>query len=105
MSEEDEEDEIDKLEVIELDKLEDYLLKDSPFTKRPFSDATKKSYRATYTKLRALLEEDINKSSQKRTLKIINELVDFIISFFIKILSHICLILLRNSLSISFKVS
>ena len=58
----------------ELDKLEDYLLKDSPFTKRPFSDLTKKSYRATYTKLKTLLEEDINESSQKRTLQIINEL-------------------------------
>ena len=73
MSEENNEEKTVK-EIPEIDKLEDYLLENSPFTKRPFSDATKKAYRATYGKLKALLEKDIHLSSQKLILEVINDL-------------------------------
>jgi hypothetical protein len=46
----------------------DYLAKDSPITKKPYSENTKKSYKMLYDKLYACLEKDIVDSSQKKVV-------------------------------------
>ena len=57
----------------ELAKLEEYLGKPSPATKRNFSEATKKSYLSNYKKLTALLDKEIHNTSQKRILEVIED--------------------------------
>ena len=60
--------------MTELDTLNEYLSKDSPFTKRAFSAGTKKSYIATQKSLSALLKTPIHQASQKRILEVIDSL-------------------------------
>ena len=57
----------------EIEKLNNYLAKPSPATKRPFSEPTKKAYLSTYNKLTALLDSNtIYIHSQKKILHVIN---------------------------------